>query len=236
MSGLASCAACGAFEPGDALVEAVIVEESPAGEPITDAVVSRCAAKVAQRIDNERVLSFAPLRHNPVLSRSYALHEAGHAVVGLALGAKVRAVNIDTAVHCEFASFDGLSPIDRAAISVAGHAVVQADQRIRTHVPASPRFCAQAARTGRKRCDSCHAMRAIASTMPDGTDDDWLDGFHAAVDRAVALVRRPPIRAAIEGVADALVERGHLTGAEVEAIAGLMPDHGDVSSSAANIR
>ena len=219
--GFVSCAGCGKPEPAEDLVEAIVSELSPAGEPISEAVIERCAAEVEARLDADRVAHFAPMRHDAAFSRVVADHEAAHAVVGLWFGAVVESVNIDTTVSCRFATRDGLPPLQRAMIDLAGHAAAQAGQRIRTRSPADVSFCAWAARASTpKTCDSCKAMRAIAGTMPDAGDAAWLGAFFAIEDRTISLVRRLPVLEAIIRISDALVERGHLSGDEVVALAG----------------
>ena len=221
MSSFVSCAGCGKPEPADDLVDTFVAELSPPGEPISATVVKRCAAAVEARLDADRVAHFAPLRRDAAFSRAVADHEAAHAVVGVWFGATVEAVNIDTTVSCRFVTLDGLSPIERAMVDLAGHAAAQAGQTIRTRSPADVRFCARAARASSpKTCDSCKAMRAIAGTMPDASDASWLGAFFAIEDRTISLVRRRPVLEAILRVSAALVERGHLSGDEVEALAG----------------
>ena len=215
MIGLASCAGCGKAEPGDDMVEAIVAEVSPAGEAETAAVIARCAAALSARLDAERVAHFAPLLRDRTYSRAVAEHEGAHAVVGIWFGATVESVDIDAVVCCRFVSLDPLLPLQRVLALLAGHAVGQAAQ------PLDLAFCARVARSGeRKGCDRCKAMRGLVGAMPDSSEAEWLSAYRAMEERAARLVRYRPVRDAIVRVANALVERGHLSGAEVEASAG----------------
>src|SRR5262249_1152265 len=129
-----------------------------------------------------------------------AFHEAGHAVIAHVLGAPVHHVTLQAAItplqrataRCRW---------KRALIALAGPA---AEDRFQRHAPAEHAALWRSIWDG----DARNAARYL------GVDGDVV----AAHRKAARLVREH--WSAIERVADALAERGRLSGAEVGTLVG----------------
>ena len=154
-----------------------------------------------------------------------AHHEAGHAIVGLALGAEVEAARIggsDSAV----VRFGPGSPLSaRCAVLIAGqiaenwslrHISRPHDEELLWHL-------------GRVRdldfgqCDICKVALAIVADDPGASDEALARRYRAIETVTIGLVRRPDVWRAIRAVADALMTQGELTGAEIRALVDVEP-------------
>lgn len=135
------------------------------------------------------------LEKNPASdAEAVAFHEAGHAVVALALGSKVRVVEIGPrpAAHCAHRT-----PTNNAITALAGWL---AEQRACPNSPWAADVDFEVA------CDSAEHLAPAASL-------EALKGF---LDKAKALLETHWLE--VEIVAAALLARGKLTGEEIDAL------------------
>lgn len=219
----ASCLGCGKPQLGDWAVDVLVREECDLTRPTPSRAE---VARVVDRLENAerdgRVARFSPVRQSrPDLMPEFALHEAGHAVVGVMLGKRVKIVDVDSAVSCHFHGTPNIAPLDHVLMLLAGHAVAQRFQRVRRRFPSDMGFCVSQARvvSAELTCDVCLAFKQIGKAMPDASDEQRIEAFYEREDRAIGLMRRTAVWRAVEAVAAALVEHGHLSGDEVERIA-----------------
>lgn len=154
----------------------------------------------------------------PVRCRSEALHEAGHAVVTLWLGGGVEHVQIDAPAHCH-----GNGHLGREAgivVSLAGRIAERWAHRIvvLAYDDELVPWLEMVRCPGGGFCDECKALRGCVILAEHGPNDEVLRVFRALEQRAVELVQRRDIWRAINAIADQLMTRGKLSGAEVAAI------------------
>ena len=219
MMGLASCIGCHHPHAGDSLVRdiataklATVAEWQP--EHFEDAV-----REAESAVATVRATDGAERHHGPDAHR-HAVHEAAHAVVALILGMRVDAVNIDGSLQCDIG---GCAPSDTswASLYLAGRCAEQRNAVREPQSEARLSFSLAAARSNhRGRCDECQAMRAFLRHRPAATDVEVIAHYRELQANTARFVWAPPVWPAVQRIADALVERGHLSGDEVVALAG----------------
>jgi hypothetical protein len=151
-----------------------------------------------------------------------AVHEAGHAVVAIALGLRVEVVHVRRAVACDGACVvDPRGPDASPAVLVAGDVAVELARAGWPAPNASPGSWywqqLQAGPTDRERTTA-----ATAPTPALGTSDAEklaAAGLSARNARARAGEILGAHWPAVRAIADALIARGELEGAEVHRIA-----------------
>jgi hypothetical protein len=132
---------------------------------------------------------------NPMADvNAVAYHEAGHAVVALALGSKVRVVEIGPQPH---ANCLHRGKKNKAIVALAGWL---AEQRACPNSPWAADVDFEAA------CDSAEHLAPAAP----------LEALKSFLDQAAALLEAHWLE--VEIVAAALLKRGKLTGAEIDAL------------------
>ena len=127
-------------------------------------------------------------------AKAVAYHEAGHAVVALALGGKVRLVEIGPRPHAHCLH---RTKTNKAITALAGDLAEQ-------------RACPNST------WDAFVDLRVALDTAELLAPDEPLDALQEFLDRAEALLDRH--WCAVEAVAAALLKHGTLTGAEVDAL------------------
>jgi hypothetical protein len=154
----------------------------------------------------------------PAPCRSEAIHESAHAALTVWFGGGVEHVQIGVAASCHGSG--GLDREARVIVSLAGriaerwvHRCVELafDDEL---IP----WLEMIRCPGGGNCDLCKAIRGCVILEQHGPDEDVIRRFRALEQRAVDLVQRRDIWRAITAIADVLMERGKLTGAEVHAI------------------
>lgn len=158
--------------------------------------------------------------------RATALHEAGHAVVSVLVGCRIHRVQIDADASAFHLAADGaefgriqympgqrLSPKRQVFIFLAGHAAVMLDEGRASDPPLIERIVEDGATD-----DFIAAMKLIGSILPDrlrGVDED--DNIGLAIGYCWGEVLRllDDHWGAVEDVAEALIQRQSLDGAEV---------------------
>ena len=219
MMGLASCLGCRQPHAGDSLVRdlaaaklATVAEWQP--EHLEEAVREAESAVATVRATD------GTERHNGPDAHRHAIHEAAHAVVALVLDMRVDAVNIDGSLQCDIAGF-APSETSRASLYLAGRCAEQRNAVREPQSEARLSFCLAAARSNhRGRCDECQTMRALLRHQPAAADDEVIAHYRELQANTSRFVWAPPVWPAIQRVAAALVEKGHLSGDEVVALAG----------------
>jgi hypothetical protein len=148
-----------------------------------------------------------------------AAHEAGHSVVGLALGWEVEIVTIDGAPHVRWRA--GCRPLPEvAAVALAGPIA----ERWRNRWIVRPDDKALLADLARVRglsggsCDACRAARACVVETHHADDATVIARWREIESQTIDAIKSPPIWASIRALAEKLMEHGTLDGAGVEAI------------------
>lgn len=162
-----------------------------------------------------------------------AYHEAGHAVLALALGGRATAVTID-GQPC--ATTSGLAMRDFIAMTLAGPAAADWQRRhvFRPYDDMLKPLLAVVDCGGGGSCDHCSALRLSTLLAPEGDLDTALAVFRQLEAEAIRLVQAPPIWTAIRDLAAALMAAGSLAEAEISTIAArhFRPGEFSLSSSA----
>ena len=154
-----------------------------------------------------------------------AYHEAGHSIVGLHFGLRVRRIHIDPprglTVFWQDQCFSRLAPRRHCLMSMAGQA---AEAKIlgRALVPPVAKICAAMQSLRRGETIPTSDVANVARTLAAETRDDLLaQDLLTLRTRAIQrLLDCADIWARVEAVAVALIDRGELSGPEVEDLIG----------------
>jgi hypothetical protein len=151
------------------------------------------------------------------LDRHVAMHEAGHAVAGLAAGVGIEHVRCGArAGHCSYAGTfpDANSRLVATLAGPVAEGLSQGAFPTSYHAVLTYADKARAGTAG--QCDGCTVMRLLIQA---GWSDDALIGYWRLLwSRTVALLDRIEVRIALYSVAAALRRERLLTGDQVNAL------------------
>ena len=171
-------------------------------------------AEVAPWLADDNALPSIPLPK--VRERRLAFHEASHVVAALALGSAPTGVSIDgRPVACTGPARDWRAS---AAISLAGRlgeTYGLARMLIALPSPELEWTLGVVRGCGGGRCDTCVAVRSIVVGLRHPPDSDVVSEFRRIERLTADFVSVPDSRAQIARLADLLMERGALDGAEI---------------------
>ncbi len=202
----ARCIKCGTPCPGEADPAPRTVEE-----------IYRCAPAAPPPLDR--------IPPRPLV----CIHEAAHATLWLCQGGDLGGAGVDAAENFRTSLFYTSAPDPYAAGIITVMAGAAAEDRARGIGFGTWSYewghAVQCARRGEARsCDGCWIARTILNhrrkTGKRTTDHDLMREFSHYRERTLDLLDRSDIWRAVKAVADALMERGRLSDAEVR---NLMP-------------
>ncbi|MFG1418913.1 hypothetical protein V5F38_12175 [Xanthobacter sp. V0B-10] len=159
-------------------------------------------------------------RHEEPRWVNVALHEAGHAVVAIGLGARVNGAQIDGA---PLASIDFSGVLWRASVMILEAGDIAKNWGVQWHDSPCDEELVEHARAIRELpfgfCDRCRTFIQIVSKIGlDVPDTEYLKCYRDLEGQTIDIVRRRNVWTAIEELADALMEHGVLTGQQVHDI------------------
>jgi hypothetical protein len=149
------------------------------------------------------------------IDREVAIHEIGHVVCALALGADIKFVRLGAKEgHAET---DGvIEGLDRLVYILGGPAAEVFVKRVfGTYWHAAYAYLALARSGKAGTCDACKAMKRLVEIAPEDSDEDLVWHYRRFWSKASALLDRIEVRCALFKLADELQQRRLLTGAEI---------------------
>lgn len=169
----------------------------------------------------------------PARSLSVAIHEAGHAVIAIALGGRCTDASCIAPAH---ATTPGLDAEARIITTLAGE-IAENWQRRTVYRPADAAilpWLRMIRSPGGGHCDGCKVLRGCTILSGHGTDEEVLVIFRRLETEVIRLVQTPAIWAAIRDLAAALLIAGTLDEAEINASVSrhVRPGEFSLSSSA----